>query len=789
MIKAAHLSLGLAALLILPAAMRAQDSNAATNNAVSLAVNQAVLDQYNTRVLHEKLDAASATAQRGDTIGAVKLYQECVKLGQQIGPSAQTETAQAIAGLTSTSLALGRAAQSQGDYNEADIRVQQVLSADPKNSAALAFKLQNDQMIKAMAGRLPDQATMSQVPQMLSQKTQAATLAQDGKVFYEMSKFDEAEQKLSAALKLDPDNAAALEYLNLIQQARFARASTHHTVEIQKQITSVEKEWVQAQPTVQLPAVGNAYATNTLTYTGPGRQAIIQKLNSIRLDNVSYDGLPLSEVVRQLQDQSKLRDPEHKGINFLINPNADQSGPAIAVQGGGGPGGFGGGGGFGAGIPGAPAAQAAIDPNTGLPIASTTANGGGEKVDIGNADTVKLQLGDVRLADLLDAIVMIADHPDGHQLKYSIEDFGVVFSDKGAESPLLFIRTFKVDPNTFYSGLESVSSTSFGSTSTTSGGGGGIGGGGGGGSSGQNSGGSVVGVVNAFAGSGQVRSSLQSTTGGGGGGNAEGAVNPLNSGQATQGAGGAGAGGGAGGNLNGGGLNYVTQVTLTSTPSQAARAFFAALGVNLTAPVGKAIFFNDRTGILLVRATEQDLDTIDKAIQVMNTVSPQVNIKSRFIEVSQTDNKQLGFDWDVGQFSLGNQAVGTGGTSPSLTVPVSQANPLGAFPGNTAASLIAGSATDQQLFSSGLAAGTAGATTATITGILTNPNFQVVLHALETRSGVEDLGEPSATTMSGRQTQMRATTIRTVVIGITFTAGTPATTTGTAGGGGGAGGL
>src|SRR5665213_81206 len=468
MIKAAHLSLGLAALLVFPAALRAQDSNAATNNnAVTLAVNQAVLDQYNTRVLREKLDTAGATAQRGDTIGAVKLYQECVKLAQQIGPSAQAETTQAIAGLAATSLALARTAQSQGDYNGADIRVEQVLGADPKNPAALAFKQQNDQMIKAMAGRQPDPATLSQIPQVRAQQTQAATLTQDGKVFYEMGKFDEAEQKLTAALKLDPDNTGALEYMNLIQQARYARASTHHTVEIQKQITSVEKEWVQAQPTVQLPAVGNAYATNTLTYTGPGRQAIIQKLNSIRLDNVPFDGLPLSEVVRWLIDQSKLRDPEHKGINFLINPNPDQSGPEIAAQGGGGPGGFGGGG-FGGGIPGAPAAPAAIDPNTGLPIASAVAAGGNEKVDIGNADTVKLQISDVRLADLLDAIVMIADHPDGHQLKYSIEDFGVVFSDKGQESPLLFIRTFKVDPNTFYSGLESVSSTSFGSTSTTS---------------------------------------------------------------------------------------------------------------------------------------------------------------------------------------------------------------------------------------------------------------------------------------------------------------------------------
>jgi len=60
---------------------------------------------------------------------------------------------------------------------------------------------------------------------------------------------------------------------------------------------------------------------------------------------------------------------------------------------------------------------------------------------------------------------------------------------------------------------------------------------------------------------------------------------------------------------------------------------------------------------------------------------------------------------------------------------------------------------------------------------LTNPNFQVVLHALQSRSGVETLGEPEITVISGRQTQMRATSVVTVVIGLNFQQGTAATTT------------
>ena len=214
--------------------------------------------------------------------------------------------------------------------------------------------------------------------------------------------------------------------------------------------------------------------------------------------------------------------------------------------------------------------------------------------------------------------------------------------------------------------------------------------------------------------------------------------------------------------------------------STAVMAFFSTLGVNLQDPPGKSVFFNDRLGLLFVKATEADLDIIERAIQTLNQVAPQVHIKARFVEVSQDDSKALGFDWYVGQFNLGNQAVGQAGNPGSLNVPVSPANPTGAFPGATPGQTIVDQG--QQLFSSGLNNAAAGSTTATITGILTDPNFQVVLHALESRTGAEELAEPEAVTTSGRQTQMRATKIITVITGVDTSTTAAAATTAPGGG-------
>ena len=48
-------------------------------------------------------------------------------------------------------------------------------------------------------------------------------------------------------------------------------------------------------------------------------------------------------------------------------------------------------------------------------------------------------------------------------------------------------------------------------------------------------------------------------------------------------------------------------------------------------------------------------------------------------------------------------------------------------------------------------------------GVLIDPNFRVVLHALQQRSGVETLAEPEVVTTTGRQTQMRATEFQAVI--------------------------
>jgi hypothetical protein len=117
------------------------------------------------------------------------------------------------------------------------------------------------------------------------------------------------------------------------------------------------------------------------------------KLKQIVLPEVTFDNLPLGEVLRVLSDESVKRDPDKAGVNFLINPNFRP----VALTG-------------------------TVDPATGLPLAVQT-----EQFDVA-AVAVKfnLPLRNVTMKDLLDAIVMVADRP----IEYLLEDYAVVFSAK-----------------------------------------------------------------------------------------------------------------------------------------------------------------------------------------------------------------------------------------------------------------------------------------------------------------------------------------------------------------------
>jgi type II secretory pathway component GspD/PulD (secretin)/beta-lactamase regulating signal transducer with metallopeptidase domain len=221
------------------------------------------------------------------------------------------------------------------------------------------------------------------------------------------------------------------------------------------------------------------------------------------------------------------------------------------------------------------------------------------------------------------------------------------------------------------------------------------------------------------------------------------------------------------------GLHLSKRQVETSSRDVATRALrdcFARAGVDLDPyrNPAKAVFFNDRQGMVVVRATLQDLDIIEALIPMLNYAPPQINIKAKFVEVPEEETKALGFDWYLGNVLMSNSPTGGQiGIPQSPGTPPKAANPMGIFPG----ALPAG--TNDQPLTSGIRPLPAGILPPAMTGILTQPQYQVVLKALEQRAGTDVVAQPEVTVLSGRQAQCKVVEVRTIVNGIDPRALTP----------------
>src|SRR5437899_3537581 len=186
--------------------------------------------------------------------------------------------------------------------------------------------------------------------------------------------------------------------------------------------------------------------------------------------------------------------------------------------------------------------------------------------------------------------------------------------------------------------------------------------------------------------------------------------------------------------------------------------------------------FWPHSGTLIVRNTQDNLDMVDALVDQANISQPkQVSIESKFVEINQSNLKELGFDWLLGPFSLNGKVFGSGGTAGN-GAPINAANfpftnsngtvtggPGTGIPndgtgggpvtaGNRSGNFaISANALDALLMPglgqvAGAAPGIFG-----LAGVFTNPQFQVVIRALNQKKGIDLLSAPKVTTKSGQR--------------------------------------
>lgn len=200
---------------------------------------------------------------------------------------------------------------------------------------------------------------------------------------------------------------------------------------------------------------------------------------------------------------------------------------------------------------------------------------------------------------------------------------------------------------------------------------------------------------------------------------------------------------------------------------QNAKDFLESQGVEF--PAGASARFVAGSSKLVVKNTASNLDLIQSLVEAAMSEQPtQVEIESKFVEVSQNNLKELGFDWTVGPFSIGGSGVYGGGgnsenttrtfpfTYPGTTTPVGETTATGGLRTGTGSqpyNAISANSLNALLLQN-LGLGSSGGPAPgifSIAGVFSNPQFQVVVRALNQKKGVDLMAAPKVTTKSGQK--------------------------------------
>jgi general secretion pathway protein D len=684
-----------------------------------------------------------AALKRGKTAMKAKNYtlanQEFKTAVGSLPDSVMSGTAhdEAVDGVCKSGVILAQTRITQGDYVGAEAILSEVLSNryNPKYASAQQLYAQLRQpgyFNKTVSHTVTDKADL-QAKQVVGEIDcsgyRALPFAQrveqvkewlaDAEGFYQSGRYDLAMKRYDQVLCLDPYNTAARKGQERIDNTKYQYTEEAYNESRARQLWQVQGAW--QQPVRKYGVTGAAVGV------GAGREregtaVVTKKLNSIIIPHIEFRDATIREAIDVLREQAAENDtgPEgQRGVNIVLRlvPLGQVAQPSmpLAVPTGTGtpvPGGGGGTAPAGAGAPPvAPGAPAQTGPGgTPLPVVVPSGPAGAR---------ITVTLDNIPLGEALRYVAAQAG------LKAKVERHAISIVPLTEQSNDLITKRYHVPPE-FFGGPLDVGY--FIGTHVS-------GGGGQGGSQGATQEAPVA--TNVIE---KEAVSFQTASGTGTGAGASSTSNLL---QGTA----------------------STRQSLYNDRQLIGRAdaitMLQSMGVPF--PAGASATFWPHSGTLIVRNTQDNLDYVDALVDQANLSQPkQVSIESKFVEINQNNLKELGFDWLLGPFSLNGKVFGAGGTAGN-GVPVNAADfpfvnngvPIGQNPvtsGNRSGDFaISANALDALLMPglgqvAGAAPGIFG-----LAGVFTNPQFQVVIRALNQKKGIDLLSAPSVTTKSGQR--------------------------------------
>jgi len=659
--------------------------------------------------------AALAQAQAAMQVRNYTLAHDEFRIALNSLPDAVTSAKahdEALVGFCESGVKVAEQNIAEGKFAEAESVLREVLADryDPNCRPALELLAHLQQ---------PGYFNRTMGPTFIEKVEEVKKLLADADGYYDSGRYDLAFKKYEQVLAIDPYNTAARRGQEKIDNAKYHYGEDAYNETRGRQLSDVQKGW--QQPLRQYgPTARETFNPVSKNLSDTAR--INNKLNTIIIPRVEFQDASIREAIDFLRQQAAANDtsPEgEKGVNIVVRSRRlGEISPSVAPA-----------------VP-LPPPAAAGSPAAEAPTATPARPAAEAPPAVAAPENARITIS-LNQIPLGEALRYIANQA---ALKVKVEPHAVLLIPLTEQSDELITKTYQV-PAEFFGGPLDVGYYLSAAV-------------GGGGQAPSGAGQTIQPAPVATEVVEKNAASFQNATGIGTGAGAASTSQALQTNVSTR-------------------QHLVNDRQLVGRAD--AKVYLQSMGVIF--PPGSSATFFPHNGALVVRNTADNLDMVDALVEQANASGlKQVEIEAKFIEITQTNLKELGFDWLLGPFQIGKHSgvFGSGGTSGSgaavnsANFPVLDAN---GNPVGNGGTTINGNGTGGGPVTAGnrsgtfgisangldaLLAGTTGGMSVApgifgLAGVFTDPQFQVVIRALNQKKGVDLLSAPKVTTKSGQR--------------------------------------
>ena len=234
--------------------------------------------------------------------------------------------ATAAEGLTRVDFQIFDAALKVADTARAKMLMEEVVKYNPNNALA------NQKLVQINAAiNDPNNTTLlgnpAVTPGFINKLNQVEQLLAEAEQFRRTGQWDEAQARLKRILGIDPYNIAATKQLERIDAEKLKYDERARLETRDERLRQVEEKWYE--PINNRDADAHSQEDQP-TLTRQTNFGLDQKLKNIYL-SLDFNNATIEEATNFLSVESTRLDPDHKGVNFVIQPEASTTAKPVSI--------------------------------------------------------------------------------------------------------------------------------------------------------------------------------------------------------------------------------------------------------------------------------------------------------------------------------------------------------------------------------------------------------------------------------------------------------------------------